>query len=548
MAGYYDPNLDYSKAIEEAKSKGQDTTKLEQERQNKIDDKYGGKEPTMYGSDKTYSQLSGSNGSWQNQDVISNAINISNTTQNNAIKQQMEQAAQAGDWDKVGSLSNGLAVPDGRYGGQDLTYVNQAWNEVAQKYGYNAKNYYDQRYDEAYGAGSAAVWDATNGAVKTIDQWNQLTGGAAIPTQSGSASGIQTGGTISGSVVQNSDAYQYLRDMYEQNMAAQKAALQSAYEQNVADSEAYDDLISAAYQNQKNQAAAQNDLQRMQMNEYGIMRGLNTGASGQMALSQSAALQSSLAQLGTQEAQSLSDNALERQKLAIAYRNAVNEAEAEGNYQLASALYQEYVRQDELAWQKQQAAQEQANWEAQFAYQQQANDRDYANTMAMTMLANGIMPDSDILKAAGISDSAAQSYQQLTAQQIAAELAYQQALTRTKSSGGSGSTSPVLTYSQMMDAIESGSMTPNVLSAYKYYMGEDYGSGTGADNPGNTGESGYNSSYFNAAMSSMRATLDQGHMEGALSGLDSMWNKLSEQQKDQVQQLLARYGIAYEEG
>ena len=92
-----------------------------------------------------------------------------------------------------------------------------------------------------------------------------------------------------------SDASQYLRDMYAQQIAAQQAALKATYEKNLADNEAQDDLISDAYQRQKNQAAAQNDLQRMQMNEYGITRGLNTGASGQMALAQSAALQGSLA-------------------------------------------------------------------------------------------------------------------------------------------------------------------------------------------------------------------------------------------------------------
>ena len=74
MAGYYDPNKDYSKAISEAKAAGKDTSQLEAERQNKIDDKYGGKEPTMYGSNKTYSQASRDN----DRDTISNAISISN--------------------------------------------------------------------------------------------------------------------------------------------------------------------------------------------------------------------------------------------------------------------------------------------------------------------------------------------------------------------------------------------------------------------------------------------------------------------------------------
>ena len=44
-----------------------------------------------------------------------------------------------------------------------------------------------------------------------------------------------------------------------------------------------------------------------------------------------------------------------------------------------------------------------------------------------------------------------------------------------RSSGGSKSSSkPVLTYSQVMDAIENGTLTPNVLDAYEYYMGTPY--------------------------------------------------------------------------
>lgn len=371
MAGYYDPNKDYSKAISEAKAAGKDTSRLEAERQNKIDDKYGGKEPTMYGSNKTYSQLSGSGSTWKDRDEISSAINIANTAQNNSIKQQMETEAQAGNWDKVGSLANGLAVPDGRYGGQDLTYVNQAWHDVAQKYGYNARDYYNQRYDDAYGAGSASVWDATNGAIKTIGQWNELTGGAAIPSQTLAYGSNQAGG-ISGLEYGNgSDASQYIRDMYAQQQAAQLAALKSTYEQNVLDYQAQDDLISAEAQRQRNQAAAQNDLQRMYMNEMGIMQGLNTGTTGQMALAQSAALQGNLASIGTQEQQSLSDSALERSKLKAQYSAAVDQAIAQNNYELANALYQEYVRQDNLAQQKAAAALEQQNWLAKFNYQKE---------------------------------------------------------------------------------------------------------------------------------------------------------------------------------
>ena len=371
MAGYYDPNKDYSKAIETAKSQGLDTTKLEQERANKIADKYGGKEPTMYGSDKTYSQLSGSNGSWQNQDTISNALVISNSKQNDAIKQQMEQEAQAGNWDKVGSLTNQLMVPNGRYGGYDMAYANQVWGDIANKYGYNARDYYDSQYDKAYGAGSSAVFDATNGAVKTADQWAALTGGAAIPSQALVSGGNQAGGISSLEYGAGSDASQYIRDMYAQQQAAQLAALKSAYEQNVLDYQAQDDLISAEAQRQRNQAAAQNELQRMYMNEMGIMQGLNTGTTGQMALAQSAALQGNLASIGTQEQQALSDSALERSKLKAQYSAAVDQAVAQNNYELANALYQEYVRQDTIAQQKAAAALEQQNWLDKFNYQKE---------------------------------------------------------------------------------------------------------------------------------------------------------------------------------
>ena len=476
MAGYYDPNKDYSKAISEAKAAGKDTSQLEAERQNKIDDKYGGKEPTMYGSNKTYSQASRDN----DRDTISNAISIRNSRNNQsggssvgtssggavttpsttwqpgiltkgtrpdtskhpeyaglsvkqghytvtyndfgyAVKavnddgasanatmktthandsiyhQEAYQAAQRGDWDAVGTAINKIAMAEGKdQYGYDMTNANRYYGELVNEFRHNANDYYNKRYDETFGAGSAAVWDATNGAIKTYkdlenaigpDKAAQLLASKQAGTQatspayqeltpvspqSGGGFTANLGGSYGGGYGSDiSDASQYLRDMYAQQIAAELASLKSTYEQNLADISTQDDLISSAYAQQRNQAAAQNDLQRMQMNEYGIMRGLSSGASGQMALAQSAALQGSLAQLGTQEAQSLSDNALSRQKLNIAYRNAADQAAAEGNAKLASDLYEEYVRQQELALQQQAAAQEQANWEAKMAYQQQ---------------------------------------------------------------------------------------------------------------------------------------------------------------------------------
>ena len=63
MAGYYDKNKDYSKELQRTDLSASERDRLTQERQNKIDDKYGGREPNMIGSDKTYSQTYGGSGS-----------------------------------------------------------------------------------------------------------------------------------------------------------------------------------------------------------------------------------------------------------------------------------------------------------------------------------------------------------------------------------------------------------------------------------------------------------------------------------------------------
>ena len=508
MAGYYDPNKDYSKAISEAKAAGKDTSQLEAERQNKIDDKYGGKEPNMYGSDKTFSHASRDN----DRDTISNAISISNSRGGNSSNfgstgstggstgntSELVKgpgyvtggytmgvngspilndnpywkggvSSSKADMSRRPDLANGYATSKGYTvfydedgyatkaikGVADYTphqdinagngtynsagawtdnemlteadrkkieniraqmqagqitgdQANQLANQIRSGYGYTIdkqgnvtdlgalssvdarrqawglptngvssemQNFLQLMYPELQtsdpNALLAAQYALTQGTynpqtVYTAPAAQTLT--AVSPYAGGSVSNIDLGSSF-GSL--GGDASQYLQEMYAQQIAAQLAALKSTYEQNVADIQAQDDLITSAYDKQRNQAAAQNELQRMQMNELGLMQGLNTGASGQMALAQSAALQGNLATIGSQEAQSLADNALNLTKLTAQYKNAADQAAAEGNAQLASALYNEYVRQQELALRQQAAAQEQANWEAKMAYQQQ---------------------------------------------------------------------------------------------------------------------------------------------------------------------------------
>ena len=151
--------------------------------------------------------------------------------------------------------------------------------------------------------------------------------------------------------LQPTDLSGYLNDMYKAYTDAQLAALKSAYEQNLAGLQADAEKIPGIYQGARNEAASQNDIARMAFNEYANARGLNTGTSGQAALASSATLQSNLTDISTKESDAIAENALQQQQLAIEYRNAAVQAQAEGNYQMAQALYNEYVRQDNAAMQ-----------------------------------------------------------------------------------------------------------------------------------------------------------------------------------------------------
>ena len=280
----------------------------------------------------------------------------------------------------------------------------------------------DPSYDGKYAGGNFGF---TDGTTNYWSESNPGYGGASYMGSGGSSGGSSGGGSRgssgSGNGLGPSDLSGYLNDMYNAYTQAQLAQLESAYQQNLADLQAQAEQIPQTYQTARNEAASQNDIARLAFNEYANARGLNTGTSGQAALANSAVLQSNLTDIATQESDAMAQNALEQQRLAIEYRNAAVAAQAEGNYQLAQALYNEYVRQDDASMQMAQLAQEQANWEAQFntsnsqwqqqfdASQQQYQDnlasqqREYAYNLAMTMLSAGVMPDTNTLNQAGIS-------------------------------------------------------------------------------------------------------------------------------------------------
>lgn len=477
MAGYYDKNKDYSKELQRTDLSASERDRLTKERQNKIDDKYGGREPNMIGSDKTYSQAYDKGGSRRDNGSsggssqaatggtpyikgpgygtggyttpgIYGAANLQPTDQANYWKKMTGGADMSRRPDLAGgySISNGYTVfydengyakkavkgvadytphqdinaGNGSYGKsgawtdnemmsaldrskiQDIRnrlqrgeitgdQANQAANAIRAGYGYTIdKNGYvtdsgalssanDLRrrlgldvspesaelayYRYLMGTDTSPIAQAS-GKVQSFGDYLAENGGVQAGTtgygtpaysQQQRVTDINAGSTPAsnftaqaGTSFDIGDGSDYLKELYAKKVAAELAALKSAYEQNTATLDASRAQIAPVYDIARNSAANQNALSRGAFQEMAVANGLNTGTTGQAALAQDVVLQQNLSQIDREQAEKTAAIDLQRSQLDTEYRNAIAKAEATGDAELANALYEEYVRQQNL--------------------------------------------------------------------------------------------------------------------------------------------------------------------------------------------------------
>ena len=568
MAGYYDKNKDYSKELQRTDLSASERDRLTKERQNKIDDKYGGREPNMIGSDKTYSQAydkggnrrdNGSSGGSSQAATggtpyikgpgygtggyttpgIYGAANLQPTDQANYWKKMTGGADMSRRPDLAGgySISNGYTVfydengyakkavkgvadytphqdinaGNGSYGKsgawtdnemmsaldrskiQDIRnrlqrgeitgdQANQAANAIRAGYGYTIdKNGYvtdsgvlssanDLRrrlgldvspesaelayYRYLMGTDTSPIAQAS-GKVQSFGDYLAENGGVQAGTtgygtpaysQQQRVTDINAGSTpASNFTAQAGTSFDigagsdYLKELYAKKVAAELAALKSAYEQNTATLDASRAQIAPVYDIARNSAANQNALSRGAFQEMAVANGLNTGTTGQAALAQDVVLQQNLSQIDREQAEKTAAIDLQRSQLDTEYRNAIAKAEATGDAELANALYEEYVRQQNL----------------------------YAKYGAQT-----------------------------------------------GGSGGSGTAAvvkPNLTASQVQSALKNGIVTDDVISAFDYYYGQGaydslYGTGklTAGKSSGNGSSGKKKGSYSNGSLTNQQ--------------------------------------------
>lgn len=139
----------------------------------------------------------------------------------------------------------------------------------------------------------------------------------------------------------------YINAMYDANEQRRRAALETAYDANVATLDRQAATIAPEYQQAANAAAAQSAVAQAAFNERAAAAGMNTGAGSQAALAQNNALVSGVSAIRQAESEALADVEAKRADLAAQYQKAIADAVANNEAERAQALYAEAVRVDE---------------------------------------------------------------------------------------------------------------------------------------------------------------------------------------------------------
>lgn len=141
--------------------------------------------------------------------------------------------------------------------------------------------------------------------------------------------------------------------------------------------------------------------------------------------------------------------------------------------------YNRYMDQIGLDMEKEQLEYNRLWNEEERAYNRGQDSRSEAQAQVDAILAAGGTPGQELITASGYSGEYVQALKDAYQRELAASLSSGGGSARGSASGsaGSGGYDPILTYSQVMDAIERGNLTPQVLADYRYYMGADYDTG-----------------------------------------------------------------------
>ena len=420
----------------------------------------------------------------------------------------------------------------------------------------------------AYGYAAVFANEDINNVKKQINYYGGGASSGGASSGGASSGGSSGGGSVSAAVESGwnsggavEDLSEYLEELYAAQRRQTLANLNNAYQQNVNAINRAGEGVDARYQNARNQAAGASELAARNFAEYAAASGLNSGAGGQAELARNVTLQNNLNDINTAEAEVYADLELQLSNAETEYNNAIAQAEASNDFALAESLYQEKVRVQQelvnqqmqqyqmdlqnrqLAFQQQQAEIANQQWQQQFDYGVEQDRKSALAAAGAGLLNQGIMPGAEQLEAMGLSTEEAQAY--INNLSILNSFSAAGLGGGSDGSSGGGYDNGSRTTGEIMRMQEALGVTPD---GYWGPATRAAANGLSADEAWESMNNGYNEAYFRAAMNSLSAMLAQGKVEQAVSGLNSLWVKLSEAQRLEVQDLLGGYGYAYQGG
>ena len=317
------------------------------------------------------------------------------------------------------------------------------------------------------------MWYYDYGEKQYLNKWNTTPQGGNAPqaTPGQTSGGVQPEGTSGvGAPVQGAGDLTSLLEEWKKAAAEQaNGQIDYAVAQAIAQLERALEDSKGMYKEQA-ESVARDEMQALDNSAlYAEMRG-DKGGIGQ---SQYNEIQAAAAQnrLTVQQAQT---------KLATDTARQIADLRAQGEFQKADKaleITQQYLSQlinleqwaAEFGLSRAQFEASLDQWQAEydmamkeFDYNVATNERGYTASMAEALMAAGVPLDDAQLKALGWSRDQYNEYLR------------QQELKKAAGGGNVTPEKPVLTWAQVKAEIEAGNTSPNVLSAYQYYMGQGY--------------------------------------------------------------------------
>lgn len=180
--------------------------------------------------------------------------------------------------------------------------------------------------------------------------------------------------------------------------------------------------------------------------------------------------------------------------------------------------------------------------------EKQQQDQELSRSQVDAMLQAGASPSAGLIGKSGYESEyvkALENYYKQQAAQAAAKTSGRSGGTTRRSGENDGGNESSMKLSTAKDMAKQGIFGAEVRQAfYDAGYNDEYLKNAYGYNPNHAWmyDGGYKSSYFNAAMSSLRTMLEQSKTDNAIGGIQSFWDKLSNEQKQKVRALVESYG------